>query len=118
MRGRVGDSPIIGSGLYVDNEVGAVTATGQGEEIIRISGAHAVIEFMRKGKSPQKACQLAIERIVKINPHKARDFQACFLALDDNGRYGAFAIQPGFIFSVRHSEDPGTVYDAESYFTK
>lgn len=116
MRGRVGDSPIIGSGLYVDNEIGAVTATGQGEEIIRIAGAHAVVEFMRNGKSPQKACAMAIERIININPQKAREFQACFLALDKYGRYGAYAIQPGFVYSVRHAEEPGVILNAPSYY--
>ncbi len=65
MHGRVGDSPIIGAGLYVDNEVGAATATGVGEEVIRIVGCHLVVEFMRQGKSPQEACRLAVERILK-----------------------------------------------------
>src|SRR5450631_911133 len=65
MRGRLGDSPIIGAGLFVDNEVGAVTATGQGEDVIRICGSHTVVEFMRQGLSPEEACKKAVERIIK-----------------------------------------------------
>jgi N4-(beta-N-acetylglucosaminyl)-L-asparaginase len=64
MHGRVGDSPIIGAGLYVDNEIGAATATGQGEEVIRISGCHLVVELMRQGKTPQQACEEAVSRVV------------------------------------------------------
>ena len=65
MHGRVGDSPIIGAGLFVDNEIGAATATGHGEEVIRVVGCHLVVELMRQGKSPQKACEEAVNRIVK-----------------------------------------------------
>src|SRR5258706_749843 len=75
MRGRVGDSPIIGAGLFVDNEVGACTATGQGEDVIRMSGSHTVVELMRQGLSPQAACKKAIERIVKIKKEKAKGIQ-------------------------------------------
>src|SRR3712207_9258432 len=66
MRGRVGDSPIIGAGLYVDNEVGAATATGVGEEVVRICGSHTVVELMRQGMSPETACRKASERILKM----------------------------------------------------
>jgi len=66
MRGRVGDSPVIGAGLYVDNEVGAVVATGQGEDVIRVAGASAVVEQMRQGKSPEQACKFVVERIRRI----------------------------------------------------
>jgi N4-(beta-N-acetylglucosaminyl)-L-asparaginase len=69
MRGRVGDSPIIGSGLYVDNEVGAATATGLGETILRSCSSFLIVELMRQGKSPQEACEEAIHRLVKINEH-------------------------------------------------
>ncbi len=114
MRGRVGDSPIIGSGLYVDPQAGAVVATGQGEEIIRTSGCHLVSEYMRQGKSPQKACKMAIERIVRINPAKARNFQACYIAISRKGEYGAYAIQPGFSFAVQ-DEDGSRLVKCESY---
>lgn len=102
MRGRLGDSPIIGSGLYVDNEVGACTATGQGEDVIRIAGAHTVIELMRQGLSPEAACKKAIERIVKIKKEKAKDIQVAFLALNKKGQIGAFAIHKGFNYAVRN----------------
>lgn len=75
MRGRVGDSPIIGGGLYVDNEVGAATSSGQGEEVIRICGTHLVVELMRQGNSPENACKIAVERLIKINPEKAKTFR-------------------------------------------
>src|SRR5712692_5813233 len=80
MRGRVGDSPIIGAGLFVDNEVGACVATGQGEDVIRISGSHTVIEFMRHGLSPREACKKAIERIIKIKKEQAKNIQVAFIA--------------------------------------
>jgi len=115
MRGRVGDSPIIGSGLYVDGEVGAVTGSGQGEEVIRISGAHLITEFMRQGKSPMKACKLAVERIYKINPTKAKEFQVGFIALNDCGEYGAYSLQPGFSYAVKLEDGEGDVFMAESY---
>lgn len=117
MRGRVGDSPIIGSGLFVDNEVGAAVATGQGEEVIRIAGCNTVVEFMRQGKSPKEACQMAIERIVKINPEKAKNFQVAFIAINKMGEYGGYCIQPGFTFCVKSEQDSGTEYKAESYFS-
>ncbi len=103
MRGRVGDSPIIGAGLFVDNEVGACTATGQGEEVIRISGSHTVVELMRQGLSPQEACKKAIERIIKIKKEKAKDMQVAFLALNKKGEAGAFAIQKGFSYALRNN---------------
>ncbi len=116
MRGRVGDSPIIGAGLYVDNEVGAVTSSGQGEEVIRIAGSHLVVEFMRQGKSPEEACRLAVERLVKINPEKARDFQVGFIALNKYGEYGSYAVNPGFVFSVTTEPGNGKVIETKSYF--
>ncbi len=103
MRGRVGDSPIIGAGLYVDNEVGAATATGVGEEVIRIVGAHLVVELMRQGKSPEEACKAAVERIVRSNPEKARKVQVGFLALNKSGQFGAYALQKGFSYAVRNN---------------
>lgn len=101
MQGRVGDSPIIGAGLYVDQEVGAATATGVGEEVIRIVGAHLIIELMRQGRTPEAACKEAVERLIKRNPTKAKDIQVGFLALNKNGEYGAYALQQGFTFAVR-----------------
>lgn len=115
MRGRVGDSPIIGAGLYVDNEVGAATATGVGEEVIRIVGCHLVVELMRQGQSPQDACRLAVERIVKKNPSKARDIQVGFLALNRKGETGAFGLQGGFTYA-KHDRSGNVLAEAKKYF--
>jgi len=115
MRGRVGDSPIIGSGLFIDNEIGACTATGQGEDIIRIAGSHAVIELMRQGLSPEAACKAAIERIIKIKKEKAKDIQVAFIALNKKGEVGAFAIQPGFSYAIKNDTKEELV-KAKSWF--
>ena len=104
MRGRLGDSPIIGAGLFVDNEVGAATATGQGEHVIRICGTHSVVEFMRQGLSPEQACKKAVERIVRIKGNKAKEIQVGFLALNKKGEVGAYAIQKGFTYAVKNAE--------------
>ena len=101
MRGRVGDSPIIGAGLYVDNEIGACTSTGQGEDVIRVAGSHSVVECMRQGLPPEEACKKIIERIVKIKGEKVKEIQVAFLALNKEGKVGAFAIHPGFSFALR-----------------
>ena len=116
LRGRVGDSPIIGAGLYVDNEVGAVTSSGQGEEVIRIAGSFLVVEFMRQGKSPETACRLAVERLIKINPTKAKDFQVGFIALNKFGEHGSYAVNPGFVYSVTTAPGNGKVIKTKSYF--
>ncbi len=104
LRGRVGDSPIIGAGLYVDNEVGAVVATGQGEDVIRVAGASAVVEHMRQGKSPQEACRLVVEKIKRIKKEKAKDIQVCFIALNKQGEHGSYALHTGFNYAVQSSE--------------
>jgi L-asparaginase/N4-(beta-N-acetylglucosaminyl)-L-asparaginase len=103
MKGRVGDSPIIGAGLYVDNEVGGATATGWGEAVIRAVGCFLVVEFMRQGHSPKKACELAVERVISKNPDW-KEIQVGFIALSKNGEYGGYCIQPGFDFAVQHPE--------------
>ncbi len=105
LHGRVGDSPIIGAGLFVDNEVGAATSSGTGEEVIRICGTHLVVEFMRQGYSPELACKKAVERIVKRDKAKAKTLQVGFLALNKKGQYGAYAIQKGFVFSVKSGNE-------------
>lgn len=104
MRGRVGDSPIIGAGLYVDNEVGACTSTGQGEDVIRVAGSHSVVEMMRQGLSPEAACKKIIERIVKIKGEKVKEIQVAFLGVNKKGQVGAFAIHPGFEYAIRTNE--------------
>ena len=114
MHGRVGDSPVIGAGLFVDNEVGAATSTGVGEEVIRISGSHLVVELMRQGATPGDACKKAVERIVKRDPEKAKGLQVGFLAMRNDGSYGAFCIQKGFTYAVRTSEED-KIYESESW---
>ncbi len=113
MRGRVGDSPIIGAGLYVDNEVGAATATGQGEDVIRIAGSHLVVEFMRQGISPENACKKAVERIIKIKGEKAKDIQVGFIAINKKGEYGGYCIQKGFNFAVCYADDHNQMVDGK-----
>lgn len=95
--GRVGDSPIIGAGLYVDNEVGGATATGVGEEVIRTVGSFLIVELMRQGKSPQEACEEGVKRIMKKNEGR-KDFQIGFLAINKNGETGAYCVHPGFSY--------------------
>ncbi|HEY0899109.1 MAG TPA: N(4)-(beta-N-acetylglucosaminyl)-L-asparaginase [Sphingobacteriaceae bacterium] len=115
MRGRIGDSPIIGAGLYVNGEVGAATSSGLGEEVIRTCGSHAVVELMRSGMDPETACRKLVERIVKRDPARAKTLQVGFLALDKRGRYGAYAIHKGFTFSVKNAREE-KIYQAGSYF--
>ncbi len=116
MHGRLGDSPIIGAGLYVDNEVGAATSSGLGEEVIRIVGSHLVVELMRQGNSPQKACELAVKRIVKKQPEKSKQIQVGFLAVNKFGEYGAYALQKGFTYALYSNEIPNLVFEAKSYY--
>jgi len=105
MAGRVGDSPIIGAGLFVDNEVGAATATGVGEEIVRICGTHTIVEMMRNGLSPEEACKKAVERIVKRNGiEKAKNLQAGFIAVNKQGEVGAYSVIKGFNYAVQTNE--------------
>ncbi|HEX8329729.1 MAG TPA: N(4)-(beta-N-acetylglucosaminyl)-L-asparaginase [Hymenobacter sp.] len=106
MRGRVGDSPLIGSGLFVDPAVGAAAATGQGEDVVRMAGAHTVVELMRQGRSPQAACREAVERIAAIKGAKAKDIQVAFIAINTQGQTGSFALQKGFNFTVSTSATP------------
>jgi isoaspartyl peptidase/L-asparaginase-like protein (Ntn-hydrolase superfamily) len=97
--GRVGDSPIIGSGLYVDNEVGAAGATGLGENVMRYCASFLIVEFMRQGMSPQEACVQTIQRIMRTEP-KGANLSINFVALDKHGRYGAAGTDQGFQYSV------------------
>ena len=97
--GRVGDSPIIGSGLYVDNETGAAGATGLGENVMRYCGSFMVVEYMRQGLAPTEACQETIRRIVK-SEGKGPNLSINFVALDKLGRYGGAGTDAGFSYSV------------------
>jgi N4-(beta-N-acetylglucosaminyl)-L-asparaginase len=101
MHGRVGDSPIIGAGLFVDNEIGAATSSGVGEEVIRIGGTNLIVEWMRNGKHPSEACKLAIERIINKSPNDVSKMQVGFIAINKMGQYGAYALQKGFQYAVK-----------------
>ncbi|GGC16335.1 asparaginase [Parapedobacter defluvii] len=116
MRGRVGDSPIIGAGLYVDNEVGGATATGVGEEVIRTVGSFLVVELMRQGYPPEEACREAVGRIAKKKPDIAKEIQVGFLALNKKGEYGAFALQKGFSYAICHAEQRDLLLDSASLY--
>ena len=108
MHGRVGDSPIIGAGLFVDDEVGAATATGLGEAIVRVAGSHTVVELMRQGYTPFDACKEACMRIVR--KHKdLTGLQCGFIALDKEGNYGAYSIYAGFNFALRNNDGQALV---------
>ena len=102
LRGRVGDSPIIGAGLFVDNEVGACTATGLGEAVMKTLGSFLVVELMRQGASPAEACLEATQRIAARMP--VEDLQVGYLAMDISGRAGAHAIHSGFNYARTRGE--------------
>lgn len=115
IHGRVGDSPVIGAGLYVDNEIGAATSTGVGEEVICIVGSHLVVELMRQGMDPETACKRAVERIIQRNPDKAKEVQVGFLAMNKKGEYGAYALQKGFTYAVKSGKEE-RIYPAKSIY--
>jgi N4-(beta-N-acetylglucosaminyl)-L-asparaginase len=96
MAGRVGDSPIIGSGLFVDNEIGAAVATGLGEEVVKTVGSFLVVELMRQGKTPQEACEEAIKRIVQKPDSNYNNFQVGYIAVNKNGDTGSYSIHQWF----------------------
>lgn len=116
LRGRVGDSPIIGAGLYVDNEVGAATASGVGEEMIRNAAAFLVVELMRQGRSPDAACREAIARVVRRRPQASRNLQVCFLAINRAGEVGAYALHKGFVYAVCDAARPDALNEAGAVF--
>lgn len=117
MRGRVGDSPIIGCGLFVDNEAGACVATGQGEDVIRVAGAHSVVELMRQGLSPEAACKKIVEKIVRIKKEKAKQIQVAFIAINTQGQTGAFAIHNGFEYAIRSNSMEKLVQVKSIFYT-
>ncbi len=115
MSGRVGDSPIIGAGLFIDNEIGAATSTGVGEEVIKVCGSHTVVELMRQGFSPEEACKKTVERIVKRNGLNAKTIQVAFVALNKNGEYGGYSALKGFNYGVRNMQGE-KVFDSKYFF--
>jgi len=102
IHGRVGDSPIIGAGMYCDDEVGGACATGVGEAVIRVCGSFMIVELMRNGMSPQQACEEGIKRVVKKYPD-FKKIQVGFLAINKSGDYGAYSIQPGFEYALTNN---------------
>jgi N4-(beta-N-acetylglucosaminyl)-L-asparaginase len=116
MAGRVGDSAIIGSGLFVDNEIGAATATGLGEEVLKTVGSYLVVELMRQGKSPQEACELAIERIIEKTPN-FEDFQVGYIAVNKKGETGAYSIHEGFTITT-YQNQKNTIINPRFYNIK
>lgn len=117
LHGRVGDSPIIGAGLYVDNEVGAATASGVGEEMIRNAASFLVVELMRQGLSPADACREAIGRVVRKRPEASRTLQVCFLALNRHGEVGAYALHRGFVYAVCDAKRQDALLDSSSVYS-
>ena len=113
--GRVGDSPIIGAGLFVDNEIGAATATGVGEEVVRTVGSFLIVELMRQGKSPQEACEEGVKRIMEKNKDRD-DFQIGFIAINKKGETGGYCVHPGFSYS-QYTQD-GQVNQPAGSFLK
>ena len=95
MKGRVGDSPVIGSGLFIDNTIGGAAATGMGEEVIKTVGSFLIVELMRNGMTPQEACEEAVRRIVTSNPNHI-NFQVAYIAINKKGETGCYCIHPGF----------------------
>jgi len=114
MRGRVGDSPIIGAGLFVDNDIGAATATGLGELVLKTLGTFLVVELMRGGLSPQEACKQAVLRIA--NKYGGKDNQVGFIAIAKNGDYGGYSLQKGFQYIV-HNSDEGELFNSASFYS-
>ncbi len=114
MRGRVGDSPIIGAGLYVDNEVGGATATGMGELVMKTVGSFLVVELMRNGLSPQEAAEEAVLRIVRKVPEH-RKYQVGFIAVNKKGETGAYCLNPGFNYAL-YKEGRNKLIDSKSYY--
>lgn len=109
LHGRVGDSPMIGCGLYVDGEVGGAASTGRGEECIRACGSFLIVELMRQGETPMEACKLACERVYHLNllSSKNRDhiYQVGFVALNNKGEYGAYSVRDGFQYALYSNEE-------------
>ena len=116
MAGRVGDSAIIGSGLFIDNTVGGATATGMGEEVLKTVGSFLIVELMRQGNTPQEACEEAVKRIVESNPNY-QNFQVGYVALNKQGEYGSYCIHSGFGIS-KYQEGKQTYVDSGSYVVK
>ena len=116
MAGRVGDSAIIGSGLFIDNTIGGATATGMGEEVLKTVGTYLIVELMRQGKTPQEACEEGVKRIVESNPNY-KNFQVGYVALNKQGEYGCYSIHGGFGIS-KYQEGKQTYIESNAHTKK
>lgn len=116
MAGRVGDSAVIGSGLFIDNTVGGATATGMGEEVLKTVGSFLIVELMRQGRTPQEACEEGVRRIVSSNPN-FKNFQVGYVALNKKGEYGCYCIHGGFGIS-KYQEGEQTYIDSNAHTKK
>lgn len=114
IHGRVGDSPVIGAGLYVDNEIGAATSTGLGETVIKVAGSFLIVEAMRNGATPQESCRMAIDRIIKKQPQykDVDNFLVGFIAINKRGEIGAFSYRKGLQYSLLR-DGKNSVVDAD-----
>lgn len=115
MKGRVGDSPIIGSGLFIDNTIGGAVATGMGEEVVRTVGSFLIVELMRQNYTPQKACEIAIQRIIDKEKGKP-DFQVAYIAINKIGEIGSYSINKGFSYCL-YANKKNKNYKSDSYFS-
>ncbi|MBU2926988.1 N(4)-(beta-N-acetylglucosaminyl)-L-asparaginase [Winogradskyella psychrotolerans] len=116
MEGRVGDSPIIGSGLFIDNDIGGCVATGLGEEVVKTVGSFLVVELMRQGKSPQQACEEAIGRIVNKPNSDYKNFQVGYVAVNKQGETGCYSIHQNF--NMTKFQDGVNTQIQSDYFNK
>ena len=112
MHGRVGDSPIIGAGMFLDNEIGGACATGMGEAVLKTLGSFLIVELMRQGASPQEACEEGVDRIIKNQ--KYENMQIGYLAINKNGEHGSYAIHPGFNYAL-YQENANSLINSYSY---
>ncbi|MBJ7879812.1 N(4)-(beta-N-acetylglucosaminyl)-L-asparaginase [Gelidibacter salicanalis] len=114
MHGRVGDSPIIGAGLFLDNEVGGAASTGLGEAVIRTAGSAMVVELMRQGKSPLEACKEIVERIYnKHKNHRDMEYlQVGFIAINKNGEHAGYSLRSGFNYAITDEAEGSRMEDA------
>ena len=112
MHGRIGDSPVIGAGMFVDNNVGGCCATGVGEAVLKTLGSFLIVELMRQGASPQEACEEGIARIVKTQNYK--EMQIGYLAINKKGEHGAYAVHPSFNYAL-YQKGENRIIDALSY---
>lgn len=117
IHGRVGDSPIIGAGMFADNEAGVAAATGLGEMVLKTLGSFLIVEEIRRGKHPQKAVETVIKRLAQKYPKDAAENQVGYVALDKKGRHGAYSLQPGFNYAL-YQREQNLVFEAGSLFIK